>query len=293
MTNSSLYGILPALVTPLKDDSSLDTPALEKLLEHLFRAGCHGVYLCGSTGEGMLLPAAMRRKIVEAARRNTPAGRHMIVHVGSWSVEESRHLAQHAEKHGAAAVSAIRPHGTSFPELLELVRSLAGATALPFFAYYFPEQSGGPLGIGQLERICALPGVAGLKFTDYDLYTLSLLARQGKVIFNGRDEVLLAGLLTGAAGGIGSIYNMVPGWFIELYDHARAGRWAEGRAVQDRINDLIRVLVSLPFLPALKCALGWQGLPCGPALSPRLRLTEAEERTLISALEALPGLPRV
>ncbi|MDE3164722.1 MAG: dihydrodipicolinate synthase family protein [Acidobacteriota bacterium] len=293
MTNSPLHGILPALVTPLKDDCSLDTAVLERLLEHVYRAGCHGVYLCGSTGEGLLLPAAMRRQIVEVARRNTPPGRTIIVHVGSWRVDESRDLARHAEQHGAAAVSAIRPHGASFPETIELVRSLARATALPFFAYYFPEQSGGPLGIGQLERICALPGVAGLKFTDYDLYTLSLLARQGKTIFNGRDEVLLAGLLMGAAGGIGSIYNMVPGWFVELYDHARAGRWAEGRAVQDRINSLIRVLVSLPFLPALKRALDWQGLACGFALAPRLRLSETEDRALAAALEALPGLPRV
>lgn len=293
MTSSLPCGILPALVTPLRDDLTLDAATLERLLGHVYAAGCHGVYLCGSTGEGVLLPAATRREIVEIAARNTPRGRSMIVHVGAWSVEESIALARHAERCGAAAVSCIRPHGTSFAEMLELYRRLAASSGLPFFAYYFPDAVGGPLTIDQLEQICALAGVAGLKFTDYDLCTLSLLAREGKAIFNGRDEVLAAGLLMGARGGIGSIYNMVPSWFIELHDHARAGRWSEARATQDRINDLIRVLVALPFMPALKRALAWQGLPCGPALPPRVPLSEAQERTLVAALEALPGLPRI
>jgi len=289
---SSLKGILPALVTPLKDDYTLDTAALEKLLAHVYGSGCHGVYVCGSTGEGQQLAAAMRRRIVEMVARHTPAGRQMIVHVGAWSPEESHELARHAEKHGAAAVSCLRPNNTTFAEMMEHYRGLARVTELPFVAYYFPAQAGLPLDVDQLEQVCALPGVVGLKFTDYDLYTLSLLARQGKIIFHGRDEMLVAGLLMGACGGIGSIYNMAPGWFVELFDLARAGRWAEARQVQDRINDLIRVLVSLPFLSALKRALAWQGLACGPALAPRIPLTAEQETRLIRALETLPGLPR-
>jgi N-acetylneuraminate lyase len=290
--NSSLpQGILPALVTPLKEDHSLDTAAFERLLEYMYSAGCHGVYLCGSTGEGLMLPTEMRRRIVEIAVRHTTGDRRVVVHIGARWMDESYELARHAEQAGAAALSCLRPYGTSFEEMVALYRGLAGATGLPFFAYYFPAEVGGPLNVGQLEQVCGLPGVAGLKYTDYDLYTLSLLVRQGKAVFNGRDEMLAAGLLMGACGGIGSIYNMTPAWFVEIYDHARAGRWAEARTVQDRINDLIRVLVSFPFLPALKRALAWQGLPCGPALPPRTPLTCEQERRLIAALEALPGLP--
>jgi N-acetylneuraminate lyase len=290
--NPSLYGILPAVVTPLKSDHTLNTAALEKLLAYLYENGCHGVYLCGSTGEGVLLPASTRRQIVEVAACNTPSGRQMIVHVGAWSPDESYELARHAEKHGAAAVSCIRPQNVSFNEMLELYRGLATATALPFLAYYFPSNPEEHLNIDQLEQVCALPGVVGLKYTDYDLFTLSLLIRQGKTVFYGRDEMLAAGLLMGAGGGIGSIYNVVPKWFVGLYDHARAGRWAEAKVLQDRINDLIRVLVALPFMSALKRALDWQGHDCGPAAAPRLPLTAAQEARLISALEALPELPK-
>jgi N-acetylneuraminate lyase len=291
--NNTLHGILPALVTPLKEDGTLNEVALEKLLAHLYANGCHGVYLCGSTGEGLMLEASTRKRIVETVKRLSPADKQIIVHVGAWSVSESYELARHAERQGAAAISCLRPHGASFDELVALYAGLAKATKLPFLAYYFPAYTGGPLSVDQLERICALEGVAGLKFTDYDLFTLSLLSRQGKLIFHGRDEMLAAGLLMGACGGIGSIYNVAPRWFVDLWEHCQAGRWTEARAVQDRINDLIRVLVALPFMPALKRTLTWQGVPCGAALAPRQPLTADQETRLITALEGLPGLPRI
>ena len=279
-------------MTPLDEAGALHTAVLERLLQRVYEAGCHGVYLCGSTGEGLLLRAETRRKIVEIAARNTPAGRWMVVHVGAWSVEESHELARHAERNGAAAISCLRPHGTSFAEMLELYRGLAQATGLPFFAYHFPDQVGGPLTVGQLEQVCSLPGVAGLKFTDYDLFTLSLLVREGKVVFHGRDEMLAAGFLMGASGGIGSTYNLVPEWFVEMWKHARAGRWAEAREVQDRVNDLLRVLLSMPHLAALKRALAWQGFACGGPLAPRLALTAEQECALITALDGMGSLQR-
>ncbi len=277
---TTLSGILPALVTPLNADQSLNQAGLEKLCERVYTAGVDGLYVCGSTGEGMLLPADTRRKIVEIAIRNSPRGKQVVVHVGAWSFAEALALARHAEQAGAAAISSLPPAGASFAELLEHYRALAAGTALPLLAYYFPAAGSGSLTYEQLLQICAIPGVAGLKFTDYDLFALSLLARGGNIVFNGRDEVLSAGLLMGAHGGIGSIYNLVPEWFVELYRHARACRWTQAREIQDRINDLIAVLLRYPFMPALKCALTWQGIPCGPALRPRIPLTAAQEAHL-------------
>ena len=284
---TNLGGILPALVTPLTPGQTLHVTALEQLLERVYSAGADGVYVCGSTGEGLVLPADMRRNIVEIAVRNSPRGKQVIVHAGAWSFAEAQSLARHAARAGAAAISSLPPAGASYPEILAHYRDLAASTDLPFLAYYFPAAGSGPLSYDQLAGICAIPGVAGLKFTDFDLYILSLLVREGNVVFNGRDEVLSAGLLMGAHGGIGSIYNLIPGWFVELYGHARARRWVEARQVQDRINDLIRVLLSFPFLPALKRALSWEGIECGDALRPRIGLTAEQESRLRTALEGV------
>ncbi len=289
MTNH-LEGIFPALVTPLKADETVDTVALEQLLERVYSAGVHGVYICGSTGEGQSLPEASRRTVMEVVSRNTPKDRKMIAHVGAASFGEAASLARHAAVHGAVAFSSLRPAGASFPELKAYYRDLAASTDLPFLAYYFPNAAD-QLSYSQLLEICELPGIAGLKFTDYDLFTLSSLVRAGNTMFNGRDEVLSAGLLMGAHGGIGSIYNLVPGMFVELYHHARAGRWQEAVALQDRINLLIRVLIRFPFIAALKQYLRWDGLECGIVTRPRLELTAAETVALREALTPLGLLP--
>ena len=281
---SKLGGILPALLTPLNNDQSLNVSALERLLERIYNAGVDGVYVCGSTGEGMVMPPDTRRSILEIVMRNSPRGKQVIVHVGAWSFVEAQSLARHAEQAGASAISSLPPAGATFAELLEHYRALAADTSLPMLAYYFPAAGTGPLTQDELVQLCAIPGVIGMKYTDYDLFTMSLLVRDGNVVFNGRDEVLAAGLLMGAHGGIGSVYNLVPDWFVELYRNARDGKWTKARMVQDRINDLLSVLLRFPFLPALKRAMDWEGIPCGPALRPRIGLTAEQESSLRTAI---------
>ena len=285
--NTQLAGILPALVTPLLPDGGVNIAALEKLLERVYTAGVDGVYLCGSTGEGTLLEAAERRKIVEAAVRNSPRGKQVVVHVGAWSLDVAECLARHAESVQAAAVSSIRPAGVNYADMLAWYRTLGSASSLPLLAYYFPDSTGERLSVDQLTEICQLPGVAGLKYTDYDLYTLSLLVRAGYPVFNGRDEVLAAGLLMGACGGIGSIYNLVPELFVEVRNLSAAGDWKASRALQDRINNLIRVLLRFPFLPSLKQVLTWEGIDCGSVVRPRARLTPSQQSELRTSLAEL------
>ena len=114
--------------------------------------------------------------------------------------------------------------------------------------------------------------MTGVKFTDFDLFRMANLAHPGRCIFNGRDEVLAAGLLMGAGGGIGTFYNLLPGLFVEIYDAATAGRWDAARTAQARVNTLIRITLDFPLFPAVKQMLAWSGLDCGPCLPPRARL---------------------
>jgi N-acetylneuraminate lyase len=289
----ALKGILPALVTPLAANETVDTAAVGRLVDYVYRGGAHGVYLCGSTGEGMALPPAERRKMVEAAVEASPPAKLVVVHVGARSQREATELARHASRLGIAAISSLPPAGVGYSEMLAYYRALAAVSDVPVLAYYFPAFTGTTLSPGQLEEICGIPGVAGVKFTDFDLYMMSLLARGGHTIFNGRDEVLCAGLLMGAAGGIGSIYNVAPHWFVRLFEAACAGDWAKARQIQDRVNELVRVLLQYPLVPAIKCVLSWRGLECGEAVKPQRRLTELEERQLREALDRLEVLAAV
>jgi N-acetylneuraminate lyase len=283
-----LKGILPATVTPFDERGRFAPAAFEKLLDRLYGAGVHGVYVCGTTGEGMLQSARQREAIVEAAVASTPRGRHVVAHIGAAALDEARGLAAHAARAGAHAISSLPPMSASFSfaEVRAYYAPLASVSDVPLIVYFFPEICSSISTADQLEALCALPNVIGVKFTDFDLYKMSQVARPGRVLFNGRDEVLAAGLLMGADGGIGSFYNLVPELFVRLYDAAEAGRWDDARAAQREVNTLIRLVLRFPLFPALKQILSWSGLDCGPCLPPRAPLDETQQRALRESLVA-------
>jgi N-acetylneuraminate lyase len=279
-------GILPALATPIDANGQVQTATLEKLISRLYEAGVNGLYVGGQTGEGWQLALDQRKQLAEVAVSNSPSGAQVMIHVGAMRVEDAIDLARHAGRIGAQAVSSLPPPGAGHGgELFDWYRRLAEASPLPLYVYYFPSLSPAVRGIEDLTALCELPTVAGLKFTADNMeWVAELVARGANVLF-GRDEVLSAGLLMGAQGGIGTFYNLTPEWFVELYAHAQAGRWNEAVAVGEKIRRLIRIFVKYPMLAAFKAALARQGFPCGPVLSPKLNLDAAQETELVAALQ--------
>src|SRR5215510_12515307 len=249
---SMLAGIVPAVVTPFDEEGKFNLRSFERLAERLYGAGVHGLYLCGSTGEGMLQTVAQRKQVAEAAMRNSPAGKSVIVHVGANTTDEAIELARHAARIGAHAISSLPPcvGVYSFAEIKSYYERLAAASSIPLLIYFFPEVAPAIKSAGQVLELAAIENVAGLKFTDYDLYTMLRLKERGATIFYGRDEMLSAGLLLGADGGIGSFYNVIPELFMRLWLLARQGRWDEARHLQARINDFITITLRYPLFPA-------------------------------------------
>lgn len=277
-------GIFPAIVTPYAPNGEFAVATFERLLARLYTTGVQGVYVCGQTGEGLLQPVSMRQQVAEVAVRRSPKDKTVIIHVGATRLADAIQLARHAEGIGAAAVSSLPPAGNySFAELRGYYQQLAEASGLPLLVYYFPDASRINVTLDQLLELCDIPNVIGLKFTDFDLYKLHQISQAGKVIFNGRDEVLAGGLLMGAGGGIGTFYNLVPELFLQIYHSACSGQWDQARRAQDQVNELIRITLRFPMLSAVKTMLKWQGFDCGHCLPPRENLTQ-DARTQLRGL---------
>src|SRR5579871_4900503 len=96
----SLIGILPAVITPLDSNGVFLPATFERLLERLYEAGVHGVYVCGQTGEGHSLPIEQRIIVSEAAVKFSPPGKLIIAQVGARSTADAVALARHARNAG-------------------------------------------------------------------------------------------------------------------------------------------------------------------------------------------------
>lgn len=278
---TEIGGVLPALVTPVNDAGQFQAKAFEHLLDHVYRAGVHGVYVCGQTGEGFQLSLSDRRAATECAVQHSPEGAKVIVHVGAPRTADAVELARHAARSGAHVISSLPPAGNySFEEIRQYYEALAKASELPLLIYYFPSLAPSIRTTEQMLELCAIPNVIGLKFTDSDFYRMWAIRQSGAVVFAGSDEMLIAGLIMGANGGIGSTYNLIPESYVAMYQLVTEKRWEEARLIQGKINQLIQAILRYPVHPAIKQLLQWSGIDCGKCILPRRELTGEEQAAL-------------
>ena len=133
-----LQGVLPAVVTPLTRNEDFAADSFELLLEKLYAAGTHGIYVCGQTGEGLSQPLEMRKRVAELAVKSSARDKTVVVHIGAGRTADAVELARHAARIGAHAVSSLPPEARfSFDEVREYYAAIAAASNLPLLVYYF------------------------------------------------------------------------------------------------------------------------------------------------------------
>lgn len=102
-------GIYTALITPMREDGSVDHESLVRLVKHLQEQGVTGFYVGGSTGEGFILSGEERKAVLETVVRAAEGKSKIIAHIGAIGTEASIELAQHAHGQGVDAMSAVVP----------------------------------------------------------------------------------------------------------------------------------------------------------------------------------------
>jgi N-acetylneuraminate lyase len=207
-------GIWPALVTPLTDAGEPNHEALERLVELFVRQGLDGLFILGSTGQWPLLTLDERQAIAQRVIK-TAAGRiPVMVHVGATTTADAVSLARHAARAGADAVSCVGPiyYPLTADSIFEHYRRVASSTGLPFFVYHLSTTNQLTIGPREYaERVLALPNIVGMKFTDRDLGTLGLLHTYTKgrlALLVGADELFCHAASSGAAGAVGTFFNL-------------------------------------------------------------------------------------
>ena len=292
MKNVLFTGIMPALVTPLNRDETINEDSARRLMRWHMDCGVDGFYVCGATGEGPVVAPEQRMRLAEIAVEETRArGSRAIIHVGAVDLATGKRLARHAGEIGADAISSVPPFffGYGEKEIAQYYAALAEAAELPLIMYCSP-LAGVNITCEMVDRFLDIPHAIGVKWTSFDYYTMHRIKalRGGDVnVLNGPDECLICGLSMGADGGIGSTYNIMPRVIRSVYDHFRAGDIAAAQQAQFKANRLIEIVLRFGVQPAIKEILGRLGYNCGYCVYPQKRLSDEERRELFAALEEI------
>jgi N-acetylneuraminate lyase len=281
-----LTGLIAAPHTPFDPDGEVSPSGIDRLAEHLLASGVDGVFVCGTTGEGMSMTTAERKTVTERWV-SAAAGRFpVVVHVGHASGREARDLAAHAAAVGAAAVAAVAPFYHKPAGVRELAAALAeigaGAPGVPFYFYDIPSFTGVRVPTADLmDRLAdELPNFAGVKFSNPDLVLLQecLTVRGGSLdVLFGVDEMLLAAWALGVRGAVGSTYNFAAPLYRRMIAAFDAGDWETARRLQRQSVAIVRALERFGGLSANKAVMALLGVDCGPTRPP-LRPLEPAER---------------
>lgn len=285
-------GAIPALFTPYDPSGEVSEDMLRRLVEVYIKAGVSGLYLCGASGEGVLLKTSERKKVVGAVVSQVRGRLPVIVHVGSVSTDEAVELAAHAARVGADAVSSVPPffYPVSSDGIYFHYLRIAEASHLPLIVYNIPKLTGVTVTPNMLSRLLDIPSVMGIKFSSHDLFELGQIALRdgGRVnILSGNDQIFLAALAMGAEGSIGLTHNFMPKLYIDIFEKFKSGCCSEARELQSYSVRVVSILSKFPIIPAAKEIMRLKGYDCGRCRRPLEPLTESMSLDLHKQLTEL------
>lgn len=265
--------ITVALNTPFKADGSVDVEAVKAVSRYFRDKGVKQMYVCGSTGEGFLLDTDERKLVTETVVKEVGQDMNIIVHVGCPDTRHACMLAEHAEKVGAHATSAVPCvyYRLGEESVYRHWTEITKAADLPFFIYNIPQLTGFNLSMGLFARMLENERVAGVKCSSdpaQDIMRFKQAGGKDFIVFNGPDEQFVAGRIMGADAGIGGTYGAMPELYLKMEELIDRGEWEKAAEVQGIVTPLIYRLCSFASMyGAVKGIITLDGCPMG---DPRL-----------------------
>ena len=287
-------GVIPAVVTPMNKDESINESAFRKLLNYLIDNGVHGVFIIGSQGEFYALTEEEKIRLMEIAVEEVNGRVPVYAGTGGITTREVIELNDAAEKIGVDAVSIITPYYISptQEELYEHYVKIAKATKLPVLLYNNPARTNGvKIDPKTVEKLAEIDNIVGIKDSSGDLTTTSDYIRRTKDknfhVLAGRDTLILATLLYGGAGSIAATANVAPRLVASIYDYFVKGELENAKRAQEELTPL-RLAFELGTFPVvIKEALNMIGIEAGPARGPIKEMGEEKKAELRKVLQGM------
>ncbi len=288
MVKQDLEKIFSALIIPMNEDESINEKALADLVCRELEDGVEGFYVCGSSGEGLLLSLEERKRVLEIVKKEAGDKVPVIAHVGTIRTQDAIELAKHAQQSGACAVSMIPPYYYHFSmdEITAYYQDILTAVpGLPGIIYNIPQFTGIEFSKQNAGALLSDPRIIGIKHTSQNLYSLERMhdAYPDKVLFNGFDEQFIGAYQMGATAAIGTTVNLFAPLFISARRLLAEGRNAEAHEVQKKINERVELMCSVGIFNATKYLWTLRGIPCGDCRRPFKPLTQSQRKLLEDA----------
>jgi 4-hydroxy-tetrahydrodipicolinate synthase len=281
--------VVTAMVTPFRDDHSLDLDGAQRLAAHLLDHGSDALVVAGSTGESPTLTHAEKldlfRAVIDVAR-----GRGgVLCGTGTYNTAETIELSRDAERLGADGLLVVTPYYSKPPQrgLLEHFTQVAGSVELPVVAYNIPGRTGIRIEHDTLLQMAGVSNIVGVKDSTGDFQAISKLISEAPPdfeVYSGDDWATFGYLCLGAVGVVSVAAHVVGDRIHHLTDLVQSGDIPAARKVHEELSPLFNALFITTNPIPVKTALEILGLPAGPPRLPLVPATRDERARIERAL---------
>jgi len=281
--------VLTAMVTPFKDDHSLDLEAARSLAAHLYERGSESLVIAGSTGESPTLTHREKLELFRAVIEVARGKGKVICGTGTYDTAETLELSHEAEELGADGLLLVTPYYNKPPQrgLLEHFRQVAKSVSIPVIAYNIPGRTGIRLEHDTLLRMAEVPNIVAVKDSTGDFQAISRLISEASPdfeVYSGDDWATFGYMCLGAVGVVSVASHLVGGNIRQMCDLIEAGDIPAARKIHEELTPLFNALFITSNPIPVKTALGMVGHPVGPPRLPLVPATNEERERIRGAL---------
>jgi 4-hydroxy-tetrahydrodipicolinate synthase len=281
-----------ALVTPFKQDGSLDEATLRALVRRQIEAGIHFLVPCGTTGESPTLSHAEHVRVVELTLAEAKGKVPVMAGAGGYNTAEVIALAKELEAMGADGLLSVTPYYNKPTQegLYQHYKAIAASVKLPIVVYSVQGRTGVNVEPATLRRLAAIENIVGVKEASGNIGQMAQVVHQvpeSFVVLSGDDSITIPLAALGGKGIISVASNEIPAEMSQLAACCLKGDFAGARAIQKRVLPLMDVNFVESNPGPVKYAMARMGL-----LEPMWRLplvepAEASRKKIDGVLEAL------
>ena len=293
MQTTSWAGCHIPIITPFKDDLSIDEAGLRKLVNYYIEeVGCDGLVPCGTTGESPTLDHHEHAWVIEIVIKETRGRVPVMAGTGSNSTKEAIEMTKHAEGVGASACLQVCPYYNRPTQegLMKHFEAIAKATKLPLFIYNIPSRTGRLIEVKTMVALSQIDNIIGMKDACGDMMITMDIIRATRnnqkkfYVLCGEDALTFPMLTLGADGGILAIAHVIGRQYREMINLYRAGKINEAREIHFQTLPVVQVLFIETNPVPVKEALTMMRLPAGKLRLPLVGLRPENREVLRNTL---------
>jgi len=281
--------VLTAIVTPFKDDESIDYERFRELALHLVENGSDGIVVAGTTGESPTLTDDERLELFRVGV-DALAGRATVVAgTGTYSTAHSVHLTREAQAIGVDGFLVVTPYYNKPPQrgIVEHFKAIASASDKPIIVYNIPGRVVINIEPETITELAEIPSVKAVKQANDDLDQARHIVEAGLDLYAGDDVLILPFLELGGVGGV-CVHTHVVGPQVKAMSRAyREGDSAAAQRIDRELAPAYELLQVQTNPIAIKAALNLVGHEVGGLRLPLVEADESEVARIRDCLERL------